>query len=106
VSRATDGTASLALDGPGRARVEGTLGFATVTSLLPLGEQAILAGQAKVIDLLGVTRSDGAGLALLIEWVSIARAASHELTYEHVPAPLLQLARLSDVEPLLLAHQP
>jgi phospholipid transport system transporter-binding protein len=105
VSRKTAGSASLDLGVGGHAKLNGTLGFTTVTALLPIGAEAIRAGQAQVIDLTNVTGSDSAGLALLIEWTSIARAASHALRYEQVPMSLLQLARLSDVEPLLLAPQ-
>jgi phospholipid transport system transporter-binding protein len=104
MARAGDDTASLTVDGEGRVRVEGALGFATVAALLPLGEHAIHESQARVMDLSGVTSSDSAGLALLIEWQSIARAAARALTYEHLPESLLQLARLSDVEGLLLGR--
>lgn len=92
--------ASLELDSD-RARLTGALGFGTVTALLPAGAAAIRDGRAGVIDLAAVTGSDSAGLALLIEWLSIARTAARALRYEHVPEPLLQLARLSDVESLL-----
>jgi len=37
---------------------------------------AINAGRAAVIDLAGVTASDSAGLALLIECLSVAKAAN------------------------------
>jgi phospholipid transport system transporter-binding protein len=60
-------------------------------------------GRAAVIDLSGVKDSDSSGLALLIEWLSIARAASKSLRYENIPVQLHQLARLSDVEELLMA---
>ena len=60
-------------------------------------------GRAAVIDLSGVKDSDSSGLALLIEWLSIARAEHKNLRYENIPAQLHQLARLSDVEELLTA---
>jgi phospholipid transport system transporter-binding protein len=86
-----------------RARVEGSLDFATVAHLLRKGSIAIGAGRAAVIDLIGVTDSDSSGLALLIEWLSVARQAGRALRYENLPALLLQLARLSEVEALLAA---
>jgi phospholipid transport system transporter-binding protein len=98
-----EGTASLRLEA-GRAVLEGTLGFSTVTALLPIGTQAISAGEAQVIDLAQVGGVDSAGLALLIEWLSVARAAGRTLRYERVPTAMLQLARLSDVESLLLSQ--
>ncbi len=83
------------------ARVEGVLHFTTVTALLRAGSDAISSGRAAVIDLSGVKDSDSSGLALLIEWLSVAKAADRKLRYENVPAQLHQLARLSDVDELL-----
>ena len=77
--------------------------FTTVTPLLLAGTLAIEAGQAAVIDLSLVTDSDSSGLALLIEWLSIARMSQQALRYENIPMQLHQLARLSDVEELLTA---
>jgi phospholipid transport system transporter-binding protein len=95
------GSASFETQGGERARVTGTLGFTTVTPLLPVGAAAIEQGRAAIIDLSAVTGSDSSGLALLIEWLSIARAAGRTLRYDNVPAQLHQLARLSDVDALL-----
>ena len=86
-----------------RAKVNGVLHFTTVTDLLKAGSEAIGGGRAAIIDLSGVKDSDSSGLALLIEWLSIARAASKGLRYENIPTQLRQLARLSDVEELLTA---
>jgi len=85
-----------------RSRVTGSLHFTTVSALLPLGIAAIDGGRAAVIDLAGVTASDSSGLALLIEWLSVAKVASHTLRYENIPSQLQQLARLSEVEELLV----
>ena len=79
------------------------LHFTTVTALLRTGSDAIANGLADVIDLSGVKDSDSSGLALLIEWLSIARAERKSLRYENIPTQLHQLARLSDVEELLTA---
>jgi len=85
-----------------RSRVVGALEFATVTHLLPEGKAAIDSGHASVIDLGGVTASDSAGLALLIEWLSVAKAAQRSLRYDKVPLQLQQLARLSEVDHLII----
>jgi phospholipid transport system transporter-binding protein len=84
-----------------RSRVSGALHFTTVTALLQTGSDAIANGHAAVIDLTGVADSDSSGLALLIEWLSVAKAAGRTLRYENIPAQLRQLANLSDVEELL-----
>jgi phospholipid transport system transporter-binding protein len=83
-----------------RSRVVGSLEFATVAKLLPLGTTAIESGNAAVIDLAGVTDSDSSGLALLIEWLSVAKGSGRSLRYENMPAQLHQLAGLSEVERL------
>lgn len=89
------------LDGE-RSRVNGSLHFTTVSALLSAGVTAINEGRAAVIDLAGVTASDSSGLALLVEWLSVAKGANLALRYENIPSQLQQLARLSEVEELLV----
>jgi phospholipid transport system transporter-binding protein len=84
-----------------RARVVGSLHFTTVSALLIAGVEAIKGARAAVIDLGGVAASDSSGLALLVEWLSIAKAAGRGLRFENIPSQLQQLARLSEVEELL-----
>jgi phospholipid transport system transporter-binding protein len=86
-----------------RSRVNGVLHFTTVTALLSAGMRAIADGRAAVIDLSGVSDSDSSGLALLIEWLSVAKSENRSLKYEHIPTQLQQLARLSEVEEMLTA---
>jgi phospholipid transport system transporter-binding protein len=100
LKRCRDGDATFeTLEGE-RSRVVGSLEFATVAKLLPVGTAAIESGHAAVIDLAGVTDSDSSGLALLIEWLSVAKEARRSLRYEKMPAQLHQLAGLSEVEGL------
>jgi phospholipid transport system transporter-binding protein len=99
--RTESDAASFEIAAEGRALVRGALGFRTVAALLPPGSEAIGQGRASAIDLSGVTSSDSAGLALLIEWLSVARAAGRGVRYENIPAQLHQLAALSDVDELI-----
>jgi len=94
--------ASFEMSDGDRARVTGSLHFTTVSALLAAGVAAINSGRAAVIDLAGVTASDSAGLALLIEWLSVAKSAGRTLRFENIPSQLQQLARLSEVEELLI----
>jgi phospholipid transport system transporter-binding protein len=96
-------TAVFEPDAGGRARVNGVLHFTTVTALLRSGSESIADGRAAIIDLSGVKDSDSSGLALLVEWLSVARAERKTLRYENIPTQLHQLARLSDLEELLTA---
>ena len=88
--------------GDGTARLRGEITFRSVGPLLLAGGEAIEAGRADAIDLAGVTAADSAGLALLIEWLSLARRAGRTLSYRNVPAQIRQLAGLSDVQNLVL----
>jgi phospholipid transport system transporter-binding protein len=85
-----------------RALLSGELRFDTVASMLDVGDRVIRGGHLAVIDLAAVSAGDSAGLALLIEWLSVARAVNRPLRYENIPSQLHQLARLSEVEELLL----
>jgi phospholipid transport system transporter-binding protein len=94
--------ASFEVQGGDRARVVGSLHFTTVSALLSAGAEAIRRSEAGVIDLGAVTASDSAGLALLIEWMSVAKGANRTLRYENIPCQVQMLARLSEVEELLV----
>ena len=48
-----------------------------------------------------VTSADSAGLAVLIEWLSVAGERGGTLAFEAVPAQLRAIARISDVEELI-----
>jgi phospholipid transport system transporter-binding protein len=92
---------SFELRGQGRAGVSGPLSFATAGALLEPGAKFIQGGEADSIDLAGVQGADSAGLALLIEWLSLAQVSGRPLRYLNIPNQLMQLARLCDVEPLI-----
>ena len=85
----------------GRFALEGELVFSTVTALDQAARRAF-AGVADVeVDLSGVTRCDSAALALLLEWAGRARRAGTALRYRSLPATLLSIAAISEVEALL-----
>lgn len=89
--------------GGGRYCLEGAVTVATVTGLRSAGLRAFSHGQGAIeVDLSGVRRADSGALALLIDWLAWARTARRVLKYSAPPAALLALARLSDVEDLLL----
>lgn len=103
MSRPSASEARFEMQGSGRAAVHGVLTADSVGPLLDAGSRAIRSEASLSIDLAGVTAGDSAGLALLIEWLSVARAAGRALRFEHLPGQLAQLARLSEVEDLLPA---
>ena len=97
--------ASFDMQSNDRAMLSGELRFDTVGSLLEVGNRVISEGRITVIDLASVSAGDSAGLALLIEWLSVARSVKRPLRYENIPLQLRKLARLSEVEELLLGAQ-
>jgi phospholipid transport system transporter-binding protein len=99
------GTFRLAPEGDGRYRADGALTFATARRAHQLGAQLLTAagGAALEIDCAGVTASDSAGLAVLIDWLGTAKHAGRSLRYSHLPAGMSALAGISDVKELL-AH--
>ena len=89
--------------GGGRYLLEGAVTMATVTALRSAGLRAFTHSKGAIeVDLSGVVRADSGALALLIDWLAWARSARRTLKFVAPPATLLALARLSDVEPLLL----
>ena len=90
--------------GPGRIALRGSLTFASVDSLSDEARRVLSAQQdGRVeVDLQGVDHVDSAGLALLITWLSAARAASVALSFRGVPERLRAIARISEVEGLLV----
>ncbi len=94
--------ATLHAAGGGRFGLAGSLNMGTVTGLRERGLRAFAAEAGAIeVDLSAVERADSGALALLIDWLAWARAAGREMKFTALPAALLALARLSDVEDLL-----
>jgi phospholipid transport system transporter-binding protein len=87
--------------GAGRFRVGGVLNAATVVDLLKQSRERFAGATRLEMDLGAVTESDSAGLALLLEWLRLARHASQQIHYVNVPAQISALARISEVDDLL-----
>ena len=82
--------------------VEGELNRLTVPALLQaMISQFPASGSEAHIDLAGVTRSDSTGLALLVEWLRLAKAGDIRLHFHNLPPQLQAIARVSDLLPLL-----
>jgi phospholipid transport system transporter-binding protein len=101
VSKSLSSRAQLEPLGDGRFRVSGVLDAGTVGELLKQSREPFASARQLEVDLGGVTEADSAGLALLIEWVRIARKAGRPIRFENAPRQISALARISDVEGLL-----
>jgi phospholipid transport system transporter-binding protein len=87
----------------GRARfgVEGVLDFSTVTKLAAEGERLFTGEGRVVVDLQGVRSANSAGLALLLEWMDLARRRKLSLRFRNPPESLVRLADLANLSALL-----
>lgn len=97
----TAGPARLEALGNGRFKVYGALNAETVTELLERSEEAFRGATSLEVDLANVPEGDSAGLALLIEWLRLAKQHQQQVHFKNVPEPIAALARISEVENLL-----
>lgn len=80
-------------------RLSGELSFATVGALLTEFTQRAAQTPPKVLDFREVSRTDSAGLALLIEWLKQTKNAP--LSFRNIPAQMQSLAAASGVQEML-----
>ena len=100
----TDTTAFRLVPGAsGGFAAQGPLNFASARRACELGVRALTEapGGKLEIDCRGITVSDSAGLAVLLEWLGMAKRANRSLRYTQLPEGLAALARISDVQELL-----
>jgi len=90
---------------PGRVVVTGELTFASARDARQLGLLVLDSSRAEriVIDCSAVTRADSAGLAVLLDWLAWGRRKSRAVSLEKLPASLVAIARISEVDGLLSA---
>jgi len=89
----------------GRVTVTGDLTFASARDARQLGVLVLEGSRAQRIhiDCSGVTRADSAGLAVLLDWLAWGRRNSRTISLENLPASLVAIARISEVDGLLTA---
>ena len=91
---------------PDRLAVNGALTFATARRAHEAGLDIIRANDSREplqIDCAGVTDSDSAGLAVLIDWIANAKTQGRTLTFANLPPGIRAAAQISDVESLLVS---
>ena len=87
--------------GDGKFAVSGDVTFDTAENILKATEGAFEDHTQLEIDLVDVTASDSAGLALLLEWVTWANHSVREIRFANIPEKILAIAKTTEVEPLL-----
>ena len=87
-----------------RTVLEGDLVFSSVPEIWARLEPLIGAHGSLTLSLQGVTRTDSAGLALLIEGLQRGRDLGIPLRFEDIPQTLWDLAGLCNVTELIGEH--
>jgi phospholipid transport system transporter-binding protein len=90
----------------GRIVISGELTFASARDARQLGLLVLDSSRAEriVIDCSAVTRADSAGLAVLLDWLAWGRRNSRPVSLENLPASLVAIARISEVDGLLAVN--
>lgn len=85
----------------GHVPIRGALTFATVSEWLAASRGLFQPGSNLVFDFSETGEYDSAAVALLVEWWRRAQQAGCDIRFQAVPAGLLAIARLSEVQDLL-----
>jgi phospholipid transport system transporter-binding protein len=104
VDRNSGSTAfDIAAGADGRAHVRGALVFTNARRARKEGLDKFQTCGARAceVDCSGITKSDSAGLSVLLDWLALAKRDGRSLRYVNLPEGLLALARISELEELL-----
>jgi phospholipid transport system transporter-binding protein len=96
------GTFSIRRTAPDRLEAKGAICFDSAAQALSSGLALIDRGENTTIDLAQVSEADSAGLAVLVEWLAHARQLDTAIHYANIPAQILAVARISDLDALLM----
>ena len=87
--------------GDGRFELRGDMSFGTAEQILR-ASQNIFGSQTRIeVNLSGVEKTDSAGLALLLEWITWATNDDREIRFVDIPKKVLAIAQTTEVGELL-----
>ena len=81
--------------------LSGEMAFRTAGKILRLSEELFEDHTRIEVDLSGVTKSDSAGLALLLEWITWANHTVREIRFVGMPDKIDAIAKTTEVDHLL-----
>ncbi len=87
--------------GDGRFLLSGKMTFRYVGPILRVSMELFHEHPHIEVDLSGVTETDSAGLALLLEWITWANHNVHEIRFIHTPEKIDAIAKTTEVDDLL-----
>jgi len=89
----------------GLFEISGQVTFQTVPQFLSYTDQWLRNPTETVtIDMRNVTLADSAGLALMLEWMQLARAAKRQLSFVNIPEQMHDLIRVNGLEQVFQLH--
>ena len=87
--------------GDGRFLLSGKMTFRYVGPILRVSMELFHEHPHIEVDLSGVTETDSAGLALLLEWITWANHNVHEIRFINTPEKIDAIAETTEVDDLL-----
>lgn len=87
--------------GDGKFALSGHMVFDTAGQILYDSEPMFEEHTRLEVDLSGVTYTDSAGLALLLEWITWANHTVREIRFVGMPAKIDAIAKVTEVDDLL-----
>ena len=94
-------TFELVDNGDGKFSLSGEMTFDTAGQILRQSEAPFEDHTRIEVNLAGVTRTDSAGLALLLEWITWANHTVREIRFVDTPMKIDAIAKVTEVEELL-----
>ena len=87
--------------GEGKFALSGHMTFDTAANILHESETPFEEHTLIEVDLSGITESDSAGLALLLEWITWANHTVREIRFTAMPEIIDAIAKVTEVDHLL-----
>ncbi|MFT5502291.1 MAG: phospholipid transport system transporter-binding protein, partial [Woeseiaceae bacterium] len=87
--------------GGGKFALSGQMTFGTAGEILRDSEELFEEHTRIEVDLSGITETDSAGLALLLEWITWANHTVREIRFLETPEKIDAIARTTEVDNLL-----
>lgn len=81
--------------------LRGELSFSTVMGLSKKSDGLLWQTDAVTLNLGAVTRTDSAGLALLVEWIRRARQQGKVIQFSHIPKQMMAMAEVVGLAKLM-----
>lgn len=85
----------------GKIELKGELSYENVMTLSHDASAMFSSKSDLCIDLAGITHTDSAGIALLVEWLSEARHHNQDINFVNVPEQVMEVAKISNLDRVL-----